>query len=374
MSLLRITLLTSALTFTSLIYGQFPGFTYEVIGETDENMLCQESLVDVDNDGDLDIIIGSNIGTVWWFENIDGKKFDKHLLGDLALSDKGGVAVDVDGDGYIDQVSGGTWFKNPGKTGGDWQKFENGVIYAFDMQAADITGDGKQEIIALSLHEGTYIYFPGNKPTKKWKKIKIGDGVPGGIEPKGIGDIDGDGDLDIVRSNLWFNNLNGDASNWENHKVFRFANSTGKFAYSTRTFVIDMDGDNDLDVVQTQANEPNGSVVWFENKGQRGKNWYMHPVASDTEQDLHSLCVADFDNDGDLDIFSGAGPMTKNLYKKCFIWENVEAGEKWEAHEVLNKIECFDAVEGDIDGDGDIDIIGKSWNGKTVYILRNNLK
>ncbi len=375
MKLLNLHLLVPALFFVLNTYGQFPDFTYEEIGETDENMLCQESLVDVDLDGDLDIIIGSNIGTTWWFENIDGKEFIKHPLGDLALSDKGGVAVDIDGDGYVDQVSGGTWFKNPGKAGGDWQKFENGAIYAYDMQAADINGDGKMEIIALSLQEGTYIYFPENNPSKKWKKKKIGEGVPGGIEPQGIGDMDGDGDLDIVRSNLWYDNLSGDASKWSEHKVFRFAKSLGEFAYSTRTYVIDMDGDKDMDVVQTQANEPNGSIVWHENKGQRGRNWYVHPVATETEQDLHSLCVADFDGDGDLDIFSGGGPMTKNLYKRCSIWENIEGnGEKWEAHEVLFKIECFDAISGDIDGDGDIDIIGKPWKGKTVYLLRNNLK
>lgn len=360
---------------TGCLFGQFPSFTYEEIGKTDENMLCQESLVDVDNDNDLDIIIGSNVGTIWWFENLDGKKFEKHLLGDMALSDKGGVAVDIDGDGFVDQVSGGTWFKNPGKKGSPWKKFENGAIFAYDMQAADINGDGANEIIALTQQEGTYIYFPGKKPEKKWKSKLVGDGVSGGIAPIGIGDIDSDGDLDIVRSNLWFDNLNGDASKWSDHKTLRFAKSQGKFAYSTRTFIIDMDGDGDVDIVQTQANEPNGSIVWHENKDGRGINWYVHKVANETLQDLHSLCVADFDNDGDLDIFSGGGPMTQDLYKRCLIWENVEGkGEKWEKHEIAFKTECFDAVAADIDKDGDIDIVGKPWKGKVVYILRNQLK
>jgi hypothetical protein len=203
----------------------------------------------------------------------------------------------------------------------------------------------------------------------------LGDGVPGGIAPQGIGDFDGDGNLDILRSNLWYDNLEGDASKWSEHKTLRFVHSQGKFAYSSRVHVVDMDNDGDMDVIQSEANNENGSVAWLENKDDRGINWYIHPIGTETEQDLHSLCVADFDNDGDLDVFSGGGPMTKDLYKRCFIWENADGeGIKWEQHEVLFKTECIDAVAGDIDGDGDIDIVGKPWKGDFIYMLRNKLK
>jgi hypothetical protein len=368
-------LFTLSLIITLLLHAQIPEFSYEEIGEVGNTMLCQESLADLDNDGDLDIVIGSNAGTIWWFENIDGSEWKKRLLGDYALSDKGGVTVDIDGDGFADQVSGGTWYKNPGTKDGEWERFETGGIYAYDMQAADLNGDGQPEIISVSQHEGTFIYFPGSKPTKKWKKKQIGEGVPGGISPNGIGDIDGDGDLDIVRSNIWFNNLEGDASKWGEKKTLRFVHYQGKFALSSRVFIVDMDGDGDMDVVQSEANIESGSLAWHENKDGRGINWYLHPVGTETEQDLHNLCVADFDNDGDLDIFSGGGPMTKDLYKRCFIWENTDGeGVKWEKKEILFKEECIDAVAGDVDGDGDIDIIGKPWKGKTVYLLRNQLK
>ncbi len=355
--------------------AQFPEFTFEVIAETEEDLLCQQSLADLDNDGDLDIVIGSNTGTIWWFENKDGKEFARHLLGENALTNKGGVVVDIDGDGLLDQVSGGTWYKNPGNNTESWKRFESGAIISYDMQAADLNNDGHPEIISTSDIDGTYIYFPGNKPEKKWKKIEIGDGVAGGIAPMGIGDLDNDGDLDIVRSNLWYDNLEGDASKWSEHKTLRFVNALGKYANSSRVYLVDMDGDGDLDVVQAESNIENGKIAWHEKKDYRGLNWYLHPIASETMQDLHSLCVADFDNDGDYDVFSGAGPMSKEIYKRGFIWENlVKGGEKWEKHEIMFKQECIDAVAGDMDGDGDIDIVGKPWRGEQVFILRNQLK
>jgi hypothetical protein len=357
-----------------LINAQIPDFKYYEIGEVEEELLGQSSLIDIDNDGDLDWIVGSSGGPVYWFEYQSEEKWIKHLIGEDALTDKGGVAFDVDGDGLIDQVSGGTWYRNTGDPEKPFERYENGAIYAYDNIAGDINGDDKPDLIALSEQEGLYWYNIPSNPFKKWKKVKVGEGITGGIFPNGIADMDNDGDNDIIRTNVWYENLKGDGSKWSVHRTISFVESKGEYANSSRTLAFDFDKDGDIDLFQAESNNPNGEIAWHANKDGQGVNWFTHKIDIDTQQDLHSLCVADFDNDGDLDVFSGGGPKTGELYKRCFIWENTNGeGTEWKRHEVLFKKECFDAIAGDVDGDGDIDICSKPWRGAVNYYLKNML-
>ncbi|MBN2275135.1 MAG: VCBS repeat-containing protein [Bacteroidales bacterium] len=357
------------------VYTQFPDFRYHEIGETDTDLLGQASLADIDKDDDLDFIIGSSAGPVWWFEYQSAGKWIKHLLGRNVFTDKGGIAFDVDGDGWIDQVAGGTWYRNTGNPREEeFERFENGAIYTYDNIAGDLNNDGKPELISLSEQEGLYIYQIPDKPDKKWKKMMLGEGINGGIYPNGIADIDGDKDMDLVRSNIWYENEVGDGSKWSVHRTISFVQSTGQNAYSSRIMVLDFDKDGDVDVIQAESNNPNGKIAWHANKDGKGINWFTHKIDYETNQDLHSLCVADFDNDGDMDVFSGGGPMTGDLTKRCFIWENKDGnGDEWIRHEILTEMECIDAVAGDVDGDGDIDICSKPWRGTTPYFLENRL-
>ena len=364
------------LALSTTLLGQFPNFEYTEIATLKESSLGQSSLVDLDNDNDLDYIIGAGAGTIWWFEYLGDNKWKEHPLGTDALTDRGGVAIDIDNDGDIDQISGGTFYENTGsKTSPTFTRHEIGAIYAYDNIAVDLNNDNLPELISLSEQDGLMLYYYNPKKGKKWKKIEIDEGIAGGIWPKGYGDIDGDGDLDIVRSNIWYENEDGLGKEWKPHKTIRFPLSQGKYPYSTRTHVLDMDGDGDMDVVQAQGHAPSGSVAWIENKDGRGITWYQHPIGTETQQELHSLCVADFDNDGDMDVFTGGGPKTEELYKRCFIYENVagKSSDKWKKHEILFKVENIDPVAGDVDGDGDIDICSKGWKNKTCFFLENKL-
>jgi hypothetical protein len=160
--------------------SQIPSFQYHEIGKTDEDLLGQSSLADIDKDSDLDFIVGSSTGTVWWFEYRDADRWTRHVLGENALTDKGGLSFDVDGDGWADQVSGGTWFRNTGNPKEEqFQRYENGVLYAYDNIAGDITGDGKPELFALSGQEGLFCYLIPENPEKKWKQLRSARSING---------------------------------------------------------------------------------------------------------------------------------------------------------------------------------------------------
>lgn len=362
---------------TATLHAQTPSF--ELIEmEAAESQLGQGELIDIDKDGDLDWIMGSQ-ELPMWYEYLGNGKWQKHVISHSTLTENGATAFDIDQDGDIDLAAGGGWYENTGDPEKPFKFRENKAIFAYDNEAADINGDGNDELIALSYLDGLYWYEirPG-KEDRRWKSNKIADGVRGGISPNGIGDMDCDDDLDIVCAHVWYENVDGDASDWKPHRtISNFGVKTGEAQNqnSMRTYLHDMDGDGDLDIVQSEANTKNGRVAWHENKNCKGINFYTYWISSSdgSGQDCHSLCVADFDNDGDMDVFSGGGPKTGSHNQKLLLWENKGKENKWERHLLFERIESFEAVSGDVDGDGDMDICIKSWKGDKVYFLRNNL-
>ena len=113
-----------------------------------------------------------------------------------------------------------------------------------------------------------------------------------------------------------------------------------------------------------------GRAAWFENTVGDGSSWKRH-VLADTDQDYHTLAVADFDSDGDVDIFSGDGPLSRDS-RICTIWENADGkGGRWNRQDILEGVRCHEAVAGDVDGDGDIDICTKPWSGDLHVFLEN---
>jgi FG-GAP-like repeat len=370
-----LTLFASLIAFPSGIWGADLKLRLHEIGRPGGATFGQTSAVDVDKDGDLDFISGRQGGTVFWFEQQGPDNWAMHVIGENAQTDVGGVAMDVDGDGWIDQISGGTWFRNPGspRDSGPWRRIETGAIPSHDNLAADVDGDGKLDLVSIMDKHGVYWYGIPIDTTQRWvehKVLRVTDPqCHGGIA---TGDLDGDGDIDITRVDRWLENSDGRGDRWVEHADFDFG-KVGPWGIQTRARLADLDRDGDLDLIQAEGDVLDGRVAWFENRDGKAQSWKRHIMrSSGHNQDFHSICLGDFDNDGDLDVFSGGGPLTQGE-RRWFLWENRDGkGVDWNEQVLLTGPSTHESVCADVDGDGDLDILTKPWDGD-LHLFAENL-
>jgi len=328
----------------------------------------QTCLVDVDHDGDLDFITGGKDPQkhIFWFEYQGPDKWVRHVLGSDQPSDVGGTAIDVDGDGWVDHVSGGAWYRNtarPREEPFERIVFDKNLKAVHDLVAADIDGDGKLDIVTMSDQNNLRWYSIPKDPRQPWEKHDIGPGVHAGVA---LGDIDGDGDLDVARSNMWFENVDGKGTKWTPHPI-PFGNPKQPYPLATRCVIVDINGDGHKDLVMTENEIAGGKIAWLENVDGKGGQWKVHELpASDAgpRGAYHSLAVADFDGDGDMDIFTVEMEHIAGVRPpRWFIWENVDGkGANFVERVILdNGLGGHEAVVADVDGDGDLDICSKLW-------------
>ena len=358
-------------------YSQFPQFEFHKIGEYGLRM-GQTSLIDLDEDGDLDWVFGES-GKLSWYEYVSADEWIFHALGEGAKTDVGGCPIDINHDNKMDFMVGTGWYENTGNPKSVPFTFHASfTISCHDNIATDINGDGKTDIVANSNDKNNPLlvwYNINDNPLKTWETHIIGTGIHAGIDPRGFGDLDNDGDIDIVRGNSWFENNSGNGYTWSEHLLVPDGGSrSGPFGLALKSWVTDIDKDGDQDIVESECDTADTRVFWWENI-RNGRRWKFHLISENsTDQDFHSLAVADFDNDGDEDVFSGGGPLSTGEYQ-WIIWENSDGNaQSWTKHVVLKGYRCHEAKAADVDGDGDIDICSKPWNGNIHVFLENKLK
>ena len=327
----------------------------------------QTSLADVDRDGDLDFITGGRDAerSVFWFERKSAGEWVRHVLGTDHPSDVGGAAADVDRDGWVDHVSGGVWYRNTGKPRDEpFERvvFDPRLAAVHDLVIADVDGDGRTDVVTMSDKNNLRWYRIPDDPRQPWQRNDIGPGVHAGAA---VGDIDGDGDNDVARSNRWFENVDGKGTKWAEHPV-PFANPRPPFPLSTRCVVADIDRDGKNDLVMTENEIRAGRIAWLRNVNGKGTLWELNVLpASDPAPRgaYHSLALADFDNDGDADVFTVEMEHIAGARQpRWFVWENTDGKGKFVERVILdNGLGGHEAVAADVDGDGDVDIASKLW-------------
>ncbi|MEW6238187.1 MAG: FG-GAP-like repeat-containing protein [Candidatus Omnitrophota bacterium] len=345
------------------------------------------ALVDFDGDGDLDIALSRrSVQAAYWYERVDDSHWKQHTMGKSeTLNDCLGSAVlDIDGDGWLDVALNRVWFKNPGilKQNPDapWKAnaYEGG---GHDIAAADINGDGVNDIVAN-------LGMDWFDVSQNLKKVPITEGLDfhGGMAPRGVGDIDGDGDNDVIMPGLWFENPGQGYGEWKRHEWPHVLIPNASYGTSARSWIADLNGDGRNDIVYSDCDTGLSHVYWVENLG-KGDKWERHPLPDPPTNpgdvagtgSFHSLGIADVDHDGDLDIFAGEQedpddymasggklPMRpKGLKERGVIWENRGSVAQPAFVPVVIHVDnpgWHDAQLGDVDGDGDIDIVTKIWH------------
>lgn len=162
---------------------------------------AQTALFDLDNDGQLEFVVGQQYGNVYWYKYHEPGRWSRHLLGVNSPSDVGAFALDVDADGWVDLVTGGAWYRNSRDPNVPFTRFafDPDLTSVHDVVAGDIDGDGRAEVITMSDQNSLRWYEIPDDPTRPWGRQHIGPPVHAGAS---LGDISGNGALDIVRTDV----------------------------------------------------------------------------------------------------------------------------------------------------------------------------
>jgi len=339
-------------------------------------------MADVTGDGFVDIVSGRLV-----YVNPGGDMTGKWNRISMDKNVDAFCVVDVDGDEFADVIGmalpGVYWVEAQNTGATQWKTMQIGELpkathrNSQGYRKGQIIPGGKEEVL-LACGEGIwYFEIPRNPEAGDWPKTQID--AEAADEGFAVGDIDGDGFVDVVggrkiedepRIITFLRNPGNGSGNWTAHRIGITDHP------ADRIEIGDIDGDGKLDVIVSeerwQSKQPDANLYWFAQPadGPTSGQWESHIVV--TEYSLNNLDVADMDNDGDIDIVTceHKGPLGQFRLQ---IFENDGRGNFTEHIADRGKESHLGTQLGDLDCDGDLDIVSIAWDYyKFLHVWRND--
>ncbi|MEM7134584.1 MAG: VCBS repeat-containing protein [Chloroflexota bacterium] len=232
------------------------------------------------------------------------------------------------------------------------------------ISAGDLDGDGDLDLVAPSNNglDSHILIFqnPGTLSDFPWTPQILGKSSAQ-LSHIAVADYDLDGDLDVVSGSALEEDF--ELIIWQNDGtpfdgIIWRANSVGKIErYVTALVAADMDQDGDMDLVfGGEGLEPVKLKLWENNGAPFSGLWPRHDLAT-TDDTIYDLKVADLDGDGDLDITTGG---RRGEDYEIIAWENQgdPLNGPWEPTDVgLTQGDVGSIAVADVDDDGFLDLI-----------------
>lgn len=259
---------------------------------------------------------------------------------------------------------------------GKWLRTSSGTNTTFwqDIEIIDLNLDGVKDIVSFSgVGTGGLIFLDGTMiaPFNSLQGLKIDD--DDAIDLGGdfvVFDVDGNGKLDIVRQSWGENRIS--VLYQTGNLVFTREYIDVNWDYggnpTAKMSVGDLDGDGDLDLVFPESGNTDFDISWFENIG--GK-LYKHQIYGQFKG-ARIPKFADVDNDGDQDIFLTVSSDLGEEEDEAMLLENLGGNNflNWRLSDSLDY--AADIEPADIDGDGDLDAFATARDANDLVWLRND--